>query len=49
MFLRSLKNSKMCINPRVSIGLGLGLTLELGFLHIFKAFKELRDSGRGYT
>ena len=45
LFLRSLKTSKMCINPRVRTKVrvrvrGIGLGLELGFIHIFWVLKK---------
>ena len=38
-------SSKMCINPKVR--LGLALALGLGFMHISGAFKERRNNGEG--
>ena len=43
----SLYFFEKCINPKVRLGLALGLELGLGFIDIFGAFKERRNIGEG--
>ena len=40
-------SSKMCINPKVRLGLGLRFGLRFGFIHIFGGFYRARKQWRG--